>query len=282
MLPSVYGAAVYQINVLVITLLASFLPSGSVSYLWYADRITELPLGIFAVAIATASLPTLSEHAAKKNTAEFVSTWQHGIRIALLEAIPSAVGIIALATPIVQLLFERGSFTAESTAGTVGALIFFAMGIPFISGVRNTVPAFYAMKDAKTPVKVATIALLANAAVAGVLMHVMAHRGLALAMAVSSAVNWVILLIVLNKKMKGITWGPLLRTTRDALIASAVMAAVIIAARWFIPTPESTWQRLLFLFPTIAAGLATYMGVLRLLSREDYNTFATILHLKRK
>lgn len=283
MLPSVYGSAVYQINVLVITLLASFLPNGSVSYLWYADRITELPLGIFAVAIATATLPTLSEHAAGNDVAKFTDTLRHGLRVAMLEAIPSAVGIILLATPIVQLLFERGSFGAESVAGTTGALMFFALGIPFISGVRNTVPAFYALKDAKTPVYVATVALVVNAAVAGLLMHVMAHRGLALAMACSSAVNFLILLTMLRKKIGQLGLTSLLMTVRNSLLASSGMAAWLLTYRWYLSVHPitGTLHRALFLFPVIAIGLVIYGVILRLISREDYDVIAHLIHRKK-
>lgn len=284
MLPSVYGSAVYQINVLVITLLASFLPNGSVSYLWYADRITELPLGIFAVAIATATLPSLSDHAADQDISKFTDTLRHGLRVAMLEAIPSAVGIILLATPIVQLLFERGSFGAESVTGTVGALIFFAMGIPFISGVRNTVPAFYALKDAKTPVKVATLALLVNAAVAYSLMQVMAHRGLALAMAVSSAVNFLALLYLLRKKIGSLGLHQLITTVRNTVIASGIMAAWLLAVRWWMALHpiDGTLYRAAILFPVIAIGLALYILSLKLINREDYEIVAHLLHRRKK
>lgn len=284
MIPSIYGSAVYQINVLVITLLASFLPSGSVSYLWYADRITELPLGIFAVAIATATLPSLSDHAADQDISKFTETLRHGLRVAMLEAIPSAVGIIFLAQPIVELLFERGSFGAESVAGTTGALIFFAMGIPFISGVRNTVPAFYALKDAKTPVKVATLALIVNAAVAGVLMHTMAHRGLALAMAVSSAVNFVALLTMLRKKLGRLGLASLITTVRNSAMACAVMAAGLLAVRlWMAAHPiTGTLYRAGILLPVILAGVAIYILTLRLLSHSDYDIVAHLLRRRKK
>lgn len=282
MLPSVFGSAVYQINVLVITLLASFLPSGSVSYLWYADRITELPLGIFAVAIATATLPSLSGHAADNNVAQFTETLRHGLRVAMLEAIPSAVGIILLATPIVELLFERGSFGPESVAGTVGALIFFAMGIPFISGVRNTVPAFYALKDARTPVKVAALALIVNASAAYGLMQFMAHRGLALAMALSSAVNFMSLLYLLRKKIGAIGLGQLLATVRNSALACAVMATWLLAVRWWMAVHPitGTLTRAAVLLPVIAVGLGLYILALRLINREDYDVVAHLLHRK--
>lgn len=284
MLPSVYGSAVYQLNVLVITLLASFLPSGSVSYLWYADRITEMPLGIFAVAIATATLPALSDHAASSDTVRFKETLCHGLRVAMLEAIPSAIGIILLAQPIVELLFERGSFGAESVAGTTGALMFFACGIPFISGVRNTVPAYYALKDAKTPVVVATIALLVNAAVALVAMQFIAHRGLALAVAVSAAVNFIALLFWLRRKIGGLGLRGLFGTVRNALLACAVMAAWLFAVRWWMAVHPvtGTLYRAAVLLPVIAAGLAIYILTLRLISRDDYAIVAGLLHRRRK
>lgn len=284
MVPSIFGSAVYQFNVLVITLLASFLPSGSVSYLWYADRITELPLGIFAVAVATATLPSLSEHAASRDTQSFTDTLQHGLRIAMLEAIPSAIGIVMLAAPIIQLLFERGSFGPESVAGTAGALVFFALGIPFISGVRNTVPAFYALKDARTPVKIAAVALVVNAALAAILMQYMLHRGLALAMAISSAVNFILLIILLRRKLGRLGLTLLSKTVRHAVVASAVMALWLAAYRYALQLYplDSTLTRAAALLPVIAVGLGIYLLVLRLLSHDDYEIISHILHRRRR
>ena len=154
MLPAAFGAAVYQVNVLVITLLASFLPDGSVSYLWYADRVAEFPLGIFAIAIATATLPSLSDHAADGDMELFKKTFRYSLKGNFAISIPAAVGLFVLAVPVIRLLFQRGEFTALDTIGAASALSFFVLGLPFLSGVRNTVPAFFAMKDSKTPVMI--------------------------------------------------------------------------------------------------------------------------------
>lgn len=282
MLPSVYGGAVYQLNVMVITLLASFLPNGSVSYLWYADRITEFPLGIFAVAIATVTLPALSDHAAEADLKSFRTTANFSLRVAFSEAIPAAVGIILLATPIVRLLFEGGAFTDTSTKGTAAALVFFAVGIPFVSGVRNIVPAFYALKDARTPVLVATLGLIVNASAALLLMQRFLHQGLAMAMAISAAVHFATLLYFLRRKLGMMGIKSLARGMGGCLIASTVMGIVVylMSALFALDTVTGraalSWRIAL----VIATACAIYFPLLRLLAREEFDHFVSLFHLK--
>lgn len=279
MLPSVYGGAVYQINVMVITLLASFLPSGSVSYLWYADRVNEFPLGLFAVAIATASLPTLSEHAADRNHQAFKETLNYSLRIAWTESIPAMVGIWLLAEPIVRLLFQRGEFTAESTVGTVGALRFFALGIPFITGVRNMVPAFYAMKDARTPVMIATVALVANAVLSLILMGPMLHRGLAFSMAAASSVNFALLVVMFRRKMGLFGGRKLAMSAIRSAVACLGIAAVCLGARSWFGFFGAVGQIMLALqlFSVIIVSVVVYISILRFVAPEEFGHFKNIV-----
>lgn len=284
MLPSVYGGAVYQLNVMVITLLASFLPNGSVSYLWYADRITEFPLGVFAVAIATVTLPTLSDHAADADMAAFKSTAVFSLRVAFAEAIPSAVGIILLAQPIVRLLFQGGAFTEASVRGTAGALVFFAAGIPWISGVRNLVPAFYAMKDAATPVRMATVGLCVNAVAALLLMGRFLHQGLAMAMAISATVHFAVLLFSLRRRVGPIGLHALLRGIGGCCVATGGMAVgVVLASRWLQVASITTrlglaWRLTLI----IGIALAIYLPLLRQLAPAEYRHFTALIGLRRR
>ncbi|MBI2345347.1 MAG: murein biosynthesis integral membrane protein MurJ [Deltaproteobacteria bacterium] len=281
MLPSIYGGAVYQLNVLVITLLASFLADGSVAYLWYADRVTEFPLGIFAVAIATASLPTLSDHAAASDASAFKRTVNFGLRVALAEAIPSCVGIILLAYPIVRALFASGAFTDVSTRGTVAALYFFAAGIPFVSGVRNLVPAFYALKDAKTPVKIATVGLAINAGAALCLMRPFAHQGLAMAMALASAVHFALLLFCLRRRLGLLGLRSTARGVAGIVLASAGMAAAVGAVgHWCgvwtaIGRAAIAWRLAL----VIGAAIIVYIPLLRWLAPPEARHIFALLHL---
>jgi putative peptidoglycan lipid II flippase len=279
MLPSIYGGAVYQINVLVITLLASFLPHGSVSYLWYADRVNEFPLGLFAVAVATASLPTLSEHAADNNRQAFKDTLNYSLRIAWTESIPAMVGIILLAEPIVRLLFQRGEFSSESTAGTVGALIYFAVGIPFITGVRNIVPAFYAMKDSKTPVITATAALVVNAVLSLLLMKIMLHRGLALSMAIASAINFALLAYIFRMRMGLIGGRKLLMSTIRTTIACSGIIAIVFAAKYWLGFfgEISQWTLALQVFSVIILSVLSYLAILRIVGPEEFSHFKALI-----
>jgi len=272
MIPAAYGGAVYQLNVLVVTLLASFLPTGSVSYLWYADRITEFPLGIFAVALATVTLPALADQQSDGAIDQFKQTMNFSLRIAMAEAVPSAAGLVVLATPIVRMLFEAGKFGPDSVAGTAGALTFFALGIPWVSGVRTIVPAFYAMKDPRTPVRMATIGLVVNALVAALLMHRLAHQGLALAMAISAAVHFLLLCTRLRRRLGLLGGRRIVHSLVRTCVASTIMAVVVGAASHALRI-EARHGRLAVgacVFACIGLGILVYVPLMRRWNPEEY------------
>ena len=200
MLPTVFGAAVYQINILLGTLLASFLPVGSVSYLYYADRLVQFPLGVFGIAVSTAALPSLAKLAAKGEMEEYDNALSIALGLTLFIALPAAAGLIALADPVIALLFERGAFTAEAVTATAKALIAYSIGLPFIALARPLVAGFYALEDTKTPVKIAVACLVANIGLGVWLMQSMAHVGLALAVSLSSLLNFGLLYVFLVRK----------------------------------------------------------------------------------
>ncbi|OGQ50194.1 MAG: murein biosynthesis integral membrane protein MurJ [Deltaproteobacteria bacterium RIFCSPLOWO2_02_FULL_47_10] len=282
MLPSIYGGAVYQINVMVITLLASFLPHGSVSYLWYADRVNEFPLGLFAVAVATASLPTLSDHAADNNHQAFKDTLNYSLRIAWTESIPAMVGIWLLAEPIVRVLFQRGQFQTDSTIGTVDALQFFALGIPFITGVRNIVPAYYTMRDAKTPVKAATITLIVNIVCSLILMKPMLHKGLAFSMTIASAVNFFVLIYIFRRRQGVIGGRKLVSSIVKTSIASLGIIAVVSIAKYNFGffTNIERWTEIYQLFSVIIISVIIYLFLLRLIAPEEFGHFKSVIFRK--
>ncbi len=282
MIPSAYGAAVYQLNVLVITLLASFLAHGSVSYLWYADRVSEFPLGIFAIAVATATLPTLSDHAALKDIRAFRNTTNYALRLVFLIDIPAAVGLFILAQPIVRVLFQRGAFDAQATLATAGALKMFALGIPFVSGVRNLVPAFFALRSPKTPVIIATVALVVNALMALMLMQTMLHIGLALAMVISSSINFVLLVIWLRKKIGRLGARKIVASVARTIVAAAIMGGFIIVAIKFgnLFASKALASQLLTLGLLIMISVMLYILIIRFISPEEY--LAIIHMIKRK
>jgi len=162
LLPAILGASVSTINVFVGNILASFLPKGSVSYLYYADRIMELPLGVFAIAIGTASLPSLSEHALQGNYEALKSTISFSLRLMLFVTIPAMVALMALNLPIISVLFQRGAFDAQATVLTAQALFCYALGLWAFSLIRIIVAVFYSLQDAKWLMKAAIITLIVN------------------------------------------------------------------------------------------------------------------------
>ncbi len=284
MIPSAFGAAVYQLNVLIVTLLASFLPDGSVSYLWYADRISEFPLGIFAIAIATAILPTMSDHAAAKDIEALKETMNYGLRLAFLITIPSAVGLYLLALPTVSVLFQRGAFDEATALATAGALAAFAIKIPFVSGVRNLVPAFFALKDARRPVIVSAIAVAVNAVAALLLMGPLKHVGLAIALVISSIANFFILLIWFRHKVGPIGIRRLGASIGKTCIATVLMAGLLLIGRWLMGPVEELvfWQRAVWLFGLIGVGMATFLIVTKLINREEFSAVMGMVRRQKR
>ena len=260
MLPAIFGAAVYQINVLVGTLLASLLPEGSVSYLYYADRLVQFPLGIFAIATATAVLPTLSRQAAAKDYDELKLSFGYAMRLVLFITLPSMVGLIILRVPIVALLFKRGAFDAETVRLTAIALFYYGIGLWAFATVRIVVATFYALQDTKTPVKTATISIIINIIFGLLLMKPLGHGGLALATSLASAVNLVLLVIMLRKKLGALGWRDLVIFAIKAAICSLCMGAVVYGlALYFLQGMIIGITKLLFgLFICILAGIISY------------------------
>ncbi|MFP4392245.1 MAG: murein biosynthesis integral membrane protein MurJ [Desulfohalobiaceae bacterium] len=200
MLPTVLGAAVYQINILVNTMLASLLAQGSISYLYYADRLVQFPLGVFGVALSTAALPSLSGLASAGRDQEFTQTLNMTLGLNLFISLPAAAGLIGLGVPLVDTLFGRGAFGQLAVSSTAWALAGYSLGLPAFSCVRSLVSAFYALQDTKTPVLVASLCLFLNIGLALILMQYLAHTGLALAVALSSWANILLLGYFLGRK----------------------------------------------------------------------------------
>lgn len=187
MAPGVLGAGVTQLNLLVSTALASMLPGGSVSYLYYADRLNQLPLGVVGIAVGTAILPPLSRQVRAGDDAAAAATQNRGVELALLLTLPAAAALIVLAKPILAVLFERGAFGPAQTAATAAALAAYAAGLPAFVLVKVLAPGFFARRNTKTPVKVAVAALALNLALTVGLMQFLAHVGVAIAL---SAAGW--------------------------------------------------------------------------------------------
>ena len=200
MAPGTIGAGVTQLNLLISTALASLLPGGSVSYLYYADRLNQLPLGVVGIAVGTAILPPLSRQLRLGLAADAVDTQNRGIELALLLTLPAAVALAVLAAPILAVLFQRGAFGPADTAATAAALAAYAAGLPAFVLVKVVAPAFFARHDTATPVKVAIAAMAANLCLTLVLMQFLAHVGIALATTVAGWVNALTLLTLLLRR----------------------------------------------------------------------------------
>lgn len=260
MLPAVFGAAVYQINILVGTLLASLLPEGSVSYLYYADRLVQFPLGIFAIATATAVLPSLSRQATSGDLEAVKATFAHAMKLVLFITIPSMVGLIILREPIVALLFKRGVFDSKATQLTAYALLYYGIGLWAFSGVRIVVSTFYALQDTRTPVRIAVISIIANIALGIILMGPLAHGGLALSTSLASMLNLGLLVRALKMKLGSLGLRSIVESACKNVLCAAIMGAVVMVVSIFmIPSADGSLHGLFFgLMGTIIIGFLFY------------------------
>jgi putative peptidoglycan lipid II flippase len=253
----VFALAAVQVTVLVNTLLASLLPEGTVSYLYYADRVMDFPLGVFGVALATAALPIMSGQAARGEHRALTDMLGFSLRLSVFVALPAAVGLIALGHPIVRLLFERGEFTASDAAATTQALAGYAVGLPAFSATRIAAQTFYALGDTRTPVWAGLVSVATNVVLALALMWPLQHAGLALASSLRP-VNLLLLCWLLRRRLGPIGGrqiaGSLLRTggASAALLLWCAWAGARLGAGW----PGAAWTA-----GALAAGMLVYLGV---------------------
>jgi putative peptidoglycan lipid II flippase len=282
MLPTIFGAAVYQINILVGTLLASLLPQGSVSYLYYADRLVQFPLGIFAQAAATAVLPSLSRQATVGDHTAMGATFGQAVSLVLFFTIPAMVGLIVLRHPIVALLFKHGAFDAHAAQLTSDALLYYALGLWAFAAVRIVVSAFYAMQDTRTPVKTATVSIGANILLGLVLMGPMRHDGLALATSLASMINLALLVGVIAKRLETVRWRIIAFSGLKTVAASVFMALMVLWIRSTMLSPEKGSGGVRLLMGTVTAiggGIAVFCAAARLLRIPEWQK--TVALMKR-
>ncbi|MBN1794765.1 MAG: murein biosynthesis integral membrane protein MurJ [Candidatus Omnitrophica bacterium] len=233
LLPRILGSCIYQLSVFIGTLLASLrdiVGEGGVAALYYSNRLVQLPLAIFAISLAQASLPTLSVHAAKNDIEAFRRTVLFSLKNVFVVTIPASVGLLVLARPIVQILFERGQFSMYSTQITVSALEYYTLGLFAYSGIKILVNGFYSLHDTATPVKVASISLVINILAAILLMRPLKIGGLALATSLAAIVNFFILLTLLSRRIGGMHLTELRRSTTRIVLASVIMGCVALAS----------------------------------------------------
>ena len=280
MVPAIYGSAIYQLNQFIGTLLASFLPGGSVSWLYYADRIVEFPLGVFAIAISTAVLPSLSKQASERDLAGFGDTLGHAIRLVFFITLPSMAGLLVLGQPIIQVFFERGAFDVITTGMTLKALFFYTLGLWAFSSNRVMVSAFYALQDTKTPVKIAILTMAANFIFSLLLMRPLQHGGLALSLSLASALQFFLLLHFLKKKAPFLGLKPIVKSLVKSVTAALAMGACIqyLYVRWMVSSPwPEIWALSVRLVILVPAGTVIYFLLARLLRCDELGSLGDIV-----
>ncbi|MGH7279393.1 MAG: murein biosynthesis integral membrane protein MurJ, partial [Candidatus Rokuibacteriota bacterium] len=221
LLPAVFALAAVQVTVFVNTLLASLLPAGSISFLYYADRVMEFPLGVFGIALASASLPAMSQQGARGDTAALADTLNFALRLSFYVAVPATVGLILLRTPITRILFERGRFEAADTAATASALALYAVGLAGFSGARIAAQAFYAVGQPGTAVRLGVLSVGANIVAAVALMGPLGHGGLALASSIGAYVNLATLVWAARRRFGPLGGGVFVASLGRTLAATA-------------------------------------------------------------
>jgi putative peptidoglycan lipid II flippase len=227
--PGAVGAGATQINLLLTTILASLLPTGAVSFLYYADRLNQLPLGIIGIAVATTLLPILSRHEANGDMGAMRHTVSRAIEFCLVLGLPATVGLGLAARPIIQTLFEHGAFTAQDTLETAHALSAYALCIPAFLLAKVFASRFFARQDTRTPVKIAIACMFANVILALLLMGLLKHVGMALAISLATWLNAALLYKELKKRGEFLTDEALRKRLPRLLLSAAGMALATVA-----------------------------------------------------
>lgn len=261
-LPAALGAGATQVNLVVGLILASLLPAGAVSYLFYADRINQLTVGVVGAAIATALLPTLSAQLAREDHAGALVTQNRALEFALLLALPSCAALLVVPFPIISVLFQRGEFDLETARQTAATLLAYAVGLPGFVVSRTLIPGFHARQDTRMPVKLALVSIVVNIGLSLALMPRFGHVGLALATALAASVNTLLLLYVLRRRRHWQADGRLKSRTWRILAASLAMAAVLVALdRLVLPGwyAGGFGLRVAALVVLVGSGLATFL-----------------------
>lgn len=265
MVPALFGVSIAQINLLIDTIFASFLKVGSVSWLFFTDRLTDFPLGVFGVAIATVILPHLSRHHTDENNMQFSRSLDWGLRLLLLIGVPCALGLLFFAMPLIASCFGYGAFSVNDVLQTQKSLITLSLGVPGFMMVKVLASGFYAGQNIKTPVKVGAIAMLVNTLLCAILIWPLKHAGLALASTIAGYVNCGILFILLKRRNIYTPGSGWIKFLLQLFFASIFMISYLL----FVVHDISFWmakpliQRLgLVIMHVGAAGLIYILGLL--------------------
>jgi len=282
LVPLLVGLGVYQLNIIASRQLASYLPEGAISYLFYAQRLVEMPQGVFALAIGTAALPSLAEYASRGDLVRAKEIFRQALRLNLFIAVPSAVALALLAEPTVAVLFGRGRFGAHSIAETARALVFLASFTWAVASVRTIVPMFHALGDTRSPVKASAVNLLVFFPVALGTMGPMEHAGLALAIGLAASFQLLTLVVMLRRRV-----GPLgLRSVAISSLRSTAASATM-SVPVFLITRLGDWSEGATAANTglylgaVIAGAVVYAGAGWLLGSAELATLLNALRRRR-
>ncbi len=259
-MPAAIGSGALQVNILVGMMIGSFLPAGSISYLYYADRINQFPLGVIGIAIGTVLLPVLSKHISGGNADDAAQQQNRGLEISLLLSVPATAALLVMPHPVIDVLFSRGEFTADVARQTANALAAFAIGLPAYVLIKALSPGFFARGDTKTPVKIAFACVAINTLLNLLLMGVMQHVGIALGTSIASWLNAYMLASALQSRGH---WQPDERLKKNMFkifLCSALMAVFIAVLQWqFDPWLAGSFlQKLAALVALVLSGMAVY------------------------
>lgn len=277
MIPGILGAGVYHVNIFADMMIASFLPSGSISYLYYADRLQQLPLGVVGIAVGTALLPLLSRSLVAEDFKEANNYFNRAIEACLLFALPAAVALMIAAEPIIHTLFNYGAFTEADTQTTAFVLSCYALGLPTYIVAKVFQSACFAKQDTKTPVKIMAVCALCNIIFGVALSQVIGVAGIALATAISGVVQ-IILLYRFIRNAEHLQFDERLkRNAVRIVIACIIMAVFIIAYLWFGGTfAEEKSIRIMQCAGMIGVGGAAYLLsiiTMKVMTKADLKLF---------
>jgi len=280
LMPRAIGAAVYQLNILIDTILASLhwiVGAGGIAALWYSNRLIQLPTAVFGISLATAMLPALSGHFAKKDIDGFKKKLNFSLKTLFFIMIPATAGFIVLGNPIIRILFQRGEFTAYSTRITSQALVFYSLGLFSYAGIKMLVFSFYSMQDTATPVKTASLALAINVVLNLILMWPLKIGGLALATAIAGIFNFVALFYLLKRKIGRFCEEQFALFLLKVIAASAGMGTMLyLASRRFesLLLTKDLFVNASYLAISIAAGVVIYFAMLAVLRVKELGNVA--------
>jgi putative peptidoglycan lipid II flippase len=263
MAPAAFGVSVSQISLVLNQIFASFLPTGSVSWLYYADRLMELPAGVLGVAVGTILLPSLSKVHARSDIAEYSRLLDWGLRVTVLLAVPAAVALAVLALPLIAMLFQYGRFGVEDAWMTRQALVAYSVGLIGMILVKILAPGFYARQNVATPVKIGLVTLVATQLMNLAFVGPLRHAGLALAIGLGACLNALLLYVILRKHQ---IYTPqpgwpvfILKVLASVAFMAVVLFTTMGEAAWWL---QAGWQKVPAVLGLVALGTAAYAGCL--------------------